>query len=183
MKNETTKWDNGRYFKGCYSFLSSDLLSHEETAEQLVAILDRQNGLKQAQKQLAALKDMLKGKGNNTMKKLFIIADHLWGTVTIRTVTDKDIVLDVIQRRIKDFAESVNTLDKEIVQGIDNILSFENLPRNFFCFIREHDDDERDAQSIYLNIKDWKVTFQAERDENGISTAIETRCPCEFMEE
>lgn len=117
------------------------------------------------------------------MKKLFIIADHLWGTVTIRTVTDKDIVLDVIKRRIKDFAESVNTLDKEIVQGIDNILSFENLPRNFFCFIREHDDNERDAQSIYLNIEDWKVTFQAERDENNISTAIETYCLCEFMEE
>lgn len=57
MKNETTKWDNGRYFKGCYSFLSSDLLSHEETA---VAILGRQNGLKQAQKQLAVLRDVLR---------------------------------------------------------------------------------------------------------------------------
>lgn len=60
MKNETTKWDNGRYFKGCYSFLSSDLLSHEETAEQLVAILERQNELKQAQKQLAVLRDALR---------------------------------------------------------------------------------------------------------------------------
>nr|DAO16635.1 MAG TPA: hypothetical protein [Caudoviricetes sp.] len=60
MKNETTKWDNGRYFKGCYSFLSSDLLSHEETAERLVAILGRQNRLKQAQKQLAVLRDILR---------------------------------------------------------------------------------------------------------------------------
>lgn len=60
MKNETTKWDDGRYIKGCYSFLSPDLLSHEETA---VAILGRQNRLKQAQKQLAALRDALrKGK-------------------------------------------------------------------------------------------------------------------------
>ena len=116
------------------------------------------------------------------MKKLFIIADHLWGTVTIRTVTDKDIVLDVIKKRIKDFAESVGILDKEIVQDIDNILSFESLPRNFFCFIREYDDEERDSQSIYLKIENWKVTFKAERDENGISTAIETHCLCEFME-
>lgn len=60
MKNETTKWDNGRYIKGCYSFLSPDLLSHEETAEQLVVILGRQNGLKQAQKQLAALRKVLR---------------------------------------------------------------------------------------------------------------------------
>ena len=117
------------------------------------------------------------------MKKLFIIADHLWGTVTIRTVTDKDIVLDVIKRRLEDFVERVDILDEEIVQDIDTILSFENLSRNFFCFIREHDDEERDSQSIYLNIENWKVTFQAERDENSISTAIETRCLCEFMEE
>lgn len=60
MKNETTKWDNGRYFKGCYSFLSPDPLSHEETAERLVVILGRQNGLKQAQKQLAALRKVLR---------------------------------------------------------------------------------------------------------------------------
>jgi hypothetical protein len=60
MKNETTKWDNGRYFKGCYSFLSSDLLSHEETAERLVVILGRQNGLKQVQEQLAALRKVLR---------------------------------------------------------------------------------------------------------------------------
>lgn len=117
------------------------------------------------------------------MKKIFVIADHLWGTVTIRTVTDKDIVLDVIKRRLEDFVDSMGTFDKEIVQDIDNILSFESLPRNFFCFIREHDDEERDSQSIYLNIENWKVTFQAERDENSISTAIETRCLCEFMEE
>ena len=63
MKNETTKWDDGRYIKGCYSFLSPDLLSHEETTQRLVAILDRQNGLKQAQKQLAALKDILRKEG------------------------------------------------------------------------------------------------------------------------
>lgn len=63
MKNETTKWDDGRYLKGCYSFLSPDLLSHEETVEQLVAILERQNGLKQAREQLAALRKVLrKGK-------------------------------------------------------------------------------------------------------------------------
>ncbi len=60
MKNETTKWDDGRYIKGCYSFLSLDLISHEETAKRLVAILGRQDGLKQAQKQLAALKDTLR---------------------------------------------------------------------------------------------------------------------------
>ena len=180
MKNETTKWDNGRYPKVCYSYLTSELLSHEETA---VAIFGRQNGLKQAQEQLAALRDALRKERGDTMKKLFIIADHLWGTVTIRTVTDKDIVLDVIKKRIKDFAESVNILDKEIVQDIDNILSFESLPRNFFCFIREHDDEGMDAQSIFLKVEDWKVTFQAERDENNISTAIETHCLCEFMEE
>lgn len=104
------------------------------------------------------------------------------GTVTIRTVTDKDIVLDVIKKRVRDFAESVYTLDEEVVQDIDNILSFESLPRNFFCFIREHDDEERDTQSIFLKIENWKVTFQAERDENSISTAIETHCLCEFME-
>ena len=57
MKNETTKWDNGRYPKVCYSYLTSELLSHEETA---VAILGRQNGLKQAQEQLAVLRDALR---------------------------------------------------------------------------------------------------------------------------
>lgn len=62
MKNETTKWDNGRYIKGCYSFLSLDLLSHEETTERLVAILERQSGLKQTQEQLAALRKVLRKK-------------------------------------------------------------------------------------------------------------------------
>lgn len=75
------------------------------------------------------------------MKKLFIIADHLWGTVTIRTVTDKDIVLDVIKKRIKDFVEGIDTFDRETKETIDTILSMESLPRNFFCFIREHDDE------------------------------------------
>lgn len=117
------------------------------------------------------------------MKKIYVIADHLWGTVTIRTVTDKDIVLDVIKRRLEDFVESVNTLDKEVVQDINTILSMESLPRNFSCFIREHDDEGMDAQSIFLKVEDWKVTFQVERDENNISTAIETHCLCEFMEE
>lgn len=98
------------------------------------------------------------------------------GTVTIRTVTDKDIVLDVIKRRIKDFVEGIDTFDtfdRETKETIDTILSMESLPRNFFCFIREYDDEERDSQSIYLKIENWKVTFKAERDENGISTAID----------
>ena len=61
MKNKTTDWFVARWYpKGCYSFLKPDLLSHEETA---VAIFGRQNGLKQAQEQLAALRDALrKGK-------------------------------------------------------------------------------------------------------------------------
>lgn len=60
MKKTIMDWWTGKYVKGCYSFLSPDLLSHEETTERLVAILDKQNGLKQAQKQLAALRKVLR---------------------------------------------------------------------------------------------------------------------------
>lgn len=116
------------------------------------------------------------------MKKFFIIADYLWGTATIRTVTDKDIVLDVIKRRLEDFVDSMDGFDRETEETIDTILSMESLPRNFFCFIREHDDEDMDGQSIFFKVENGKVTFKAERDEDNISTAIETYSLYEFME-
>lgn len=49
--------------------------------------------------------------------------------------------------------------------------------------MKEHDNEYADAQSIFFKVENGKVTFKAERDENNISTAIETYCLCEFMEE
>lgn len=51
------------------------------------------------------------------MKKIFVIADHLWGTVTIRTVTDKDIVLHMIKRRLEDFVDNMDGFDRERDRG------------------------------------------------------------------
>ena len=117
------------------------------------------------------------------MKKIFVIADHLWGTVTIRTVTDKDIVLDVIKRRLEDFVDSMDGFDRETEEIVNTVLHMETLPKYFFWVMKEHDNEYANAQSTFFKVENGKVTFKAERDENNISTAIETYCLCEFMEE
>lgn len=66
------------------------------------------------------------------MKKIFVIADHIWGTVTIRTVTDKDIVLDVIKRRLEDFVDNMDGFDRETEEIVKTVLHMETLPKYFF---------------------------------------------------
>ena len=117
------------------------------------------------------------------MKKIFVIADHLWGTVTIRIVTDKDIILNVIKRRLEDFVDNMDGFDRETEEIVNTVLHMETLPKYFFWVMKEHDNEYADAQSIFLKVENGRVTFKAERDENNISTAIETCCLCEFMEE
>lgn len=96
------------------------------------------------------------------MKKIFVIADHLWGTVTIRTVTDKDIVLDVIKRRLEDFVDNMDGFDREIEEIVNTVLHMETLPKYFFGVMKEHDNEYADAQSIFFKVENGRVTFKAE---------------------
>lgn len=105
------------------------------------------------------------------------------GMPTIRTTTDKEIVLKVIKDRVERFVYSMDSLDTDTKKAVDAVLSMETLPKTFFWVMKEHDDEYINARTICLKIENGRVTFRAEGDEDSISTAIETYCLCEFMEE
>lgn len=122
-------------------------------------------------------------KGDKRMKKVYIIAKSYLGTISIETTTDKEVMFKTIKKYTEQFINENENLESKDKIEAKIILSLKQIPKEIISFIKAYNGDGRITQAIALYIDGDNVLFKVQREEDGMSVAIHTYCPCELLEE